>query len=85
MNPVPEANWLYRRLLTFAVTVFVGMVVAYIAHALAAASATGSLLALAYALIIQATALQIFYIVAPTAEYMSKIAEVIRAARGDNA
>lgn len=80
---IPEPSWTWRRVLTFGVSIFVGVLLMYIATALAAANATGSLLTLAIAAIIQATALQVFYIVAPSAEYMSKIAEVIKAARGD--
>lgn len=80
---MPEPSWLWRRILTFTTTAAIGLIVAYIAHALASANATGSLLTLAIALVIQNTALQVLYIVAPSAEYISKIAELVRAARAN--
>jgi len=80
---MPEPSWLWRRILTFSTTAFIGLVVAYAAYALAQAGATASLLTLAIALVIQNTALQVLYVVAPSAEYISRIAELVKAARSN--
>jgi len=77
---LPEPKWLFRRLMIFATILFIGAMLAYIAHVLAVAGATAALLTLALALIIQATVLQLIYLVAPSAEYLSGIARVIDAA-----
>lgn len=82
---IPEQSWLWRRVLTFTTSAFLGLITAYSAWALAQANATASLLTLAICVIIWNAALQIVYLVAPTAEYMSKISELVRAARGDGA
>ena len=80
---IPEPSWRYRRILTFATSAFVAMLLAYIAWALAAASATASLLTLAICVIIWNGAIQLLYIAAPSAEYVSRIAELVRAARSN--
>lgn len=71
-----------RRVLTFVEALAVGLLCGYVAWVLAEAGATASLLTLALALIIKSTVTQVIYLVAPTAEYVSKIAELVRAARG---
>jgi len=79
---VPEPRWLFRRILTFAVILYVGIMVGFIAYVLAAAGATAALLTLALALIIQSTILQLIYLIAPSAEYVQAIAKVVDAAQG---
>lgn len=80
---MPEPSWLWRRVLTFSTSAVIGLIVAYAAYALAQAEATASLLTLALALVVQNTALQLVYIVAPSAEYVSCIAELVKAARSN--
>jgi len=79
---LPEPRWLFRRILTFAVIIYVGLMVGFIAHVLAAAGATMALLTLAIALVIQSTILQLIYLIAPSAEYVRAISTVVEAARG---
>jgi hypothetical protein len=80
---IPEPSWKFRRILTFATSAFTAALLAYIATALATAGATASLLTLALSVIIWNGAVQLLYIAAPSAEYVSRIAELVRAARNN--
>ena len=84
-NPgfIPEPSWVHRRILTFATSAFVAALLSFIAAALADANATASLLTLAICVIIWNGAIQLLYIAAPSAEYVSRIAELVRAARNN--
>lgn len=83
-GPVPENQWIFRRLLTFGFTLFAAGFSVYVAIVFAKAGAVAALLTLTLAIIVQNACIQLIYLVAPSAEYLSRIAELVKAARGDN-
>jgi len=79
---LPEPTWLFRRLTTWAVLLSSSFALAYIIHALAKLGDAGALERIGHALIITKLVVVTIYLVAPTQEYVRRIAELVRAAKG---
>lgn len=86
MNPetlaTPEPKWLFRRIMTFLFTALTAAGVAYVIHALAHAQAIGPLERIAWILLVNQLVVVVIYLVAPTAEYVGRVAELVKAAKG---
>lgn len=80
---ISEPKWVMRRLLIFLMTAWLAGLITYIAMVFAAQAAVAALLTLVIALVILMAGIQVVYLVAPSAEYLSKMAELVRAAKGD--
>lgn len=78
----PEPKWLFRRLMTFAFTAVTAIGVAYVIHALAQAKAVASLERIGWFLLANQLTVVVIYLVAPTAEYVGRVAELVKAAKG---
>lgn len=76
-NPLPEAQWLWRRLITWAVAVWAMAQL----HFLIARIPDGDLRVIAERLILLLATLIALYLIGPTAEH---IIALVRAWRGDN-
>lgn len=74
-QPLPEAKWLWRRLFTWLVTVFI----AWQLHSLVARLPTEDLRVIAERLIVLLATLVAFYLIGPTAEH---IIALVRAWKG---
>lgn len=77
----PEPKWLWRRVYTFVLTAVLLAMVGWAVIALAKAGAVTALMAVCIALCILVLVLVLVYLVAPSAEYVHRIAEVVAAAK----
>ncbi|CAB4157182.1 hypothetical protein UFOVP679_6 [uncultured Caudovirales phage] len=81
-DPLPEANWTFRRWLTFVLTAVSLGLVAWIIHKL---NDGGPLAGVAYGLISLCALVVTYYLIAPSAEHITRIIQSAAIVRGGQA